>query len=106
VLNSYNKLKVARRLGAVGIVDDKPGTLAAFNDAGYFTATLDHAYNRDIKVDCRFSDWRDVQLEYELRRRVWFQESLFAAPRRDPRRNGRSQAERLGLVPTIESEAV
>lgn len=76
VTNSANKLKVARRLGAVGIVDDKPATLEAFKAAGLFTATYDHLYNRDIKVDCRFSDWRAVNLAQELRRHVWYQPEL------------------------------
>lgn len=78
VLSSHNKLKVARRVGAVGIIDDKPSTLEAFNAAGLFTATLDHKYNQDVDVDCRFFDWRRVNLKRAmLESGVWWQERLF-----------------------------
>lgn len=51
------KLDVARERGAVGIIDDKPSTLAEFRAAGLFTATLDRTYNRDAVVDYRFDSW-------------------------------------------------
>jgi hypothetical protein len=76
VLNSANKLKVARRTGAVGIVDDKPGTLEAFRAAGMFTATYDHPYNRNVDVDYRFKDWRRSNLAEAVYNRVWTQLSI------------------------------
>jgi FMN phosphatase YigB (HAD superfamily) len=62
VLNSANKVKVAKTLGAVGIIDDKPATLEAFRAAGLFTATINHEYNREVEVDYRFDDWRSCNI--------------------------------------------
>lgn len=76
VMHSDNKLRVARRIGAVGIIEDKPSTLEAFKAAGFFTAAKDQPYNRHVETDCRFSDWRDVNLVCELHKRVWWQLSI------------------------------
>ena len=73
VESAHNKLKVAKRLGAVGIIDDKPSTLEAFNAAGYFTATYDHPYNRHVQVDYRFFDWSEVYLVQAIYSSVWWQ---------------------------------
>lgn len=77
VLNSTNKRKVAERLGAVGIVDDKPATLRAFAAAGYFTATIDHPYNAEVEVDYRFDDWRRSNLVDAVYTSCWAQLPLF-----------------------------
>ena len=58
------KLDLVRRLGAFGIIDDRPETLARVADAGLWAATKLHPWNRDLvaaRADVHgFSDWREV----------------------------------------------
>lgn len=58
------KLGVLRELGAFGMIDDRPDTLAAVADAGLWTAAKVQPWNRAFlegRPDIlRFMDWREV----------------------------------------------
>ena len=58
------KLDLMRGLGAFGIVDDRPETLARVADAGLWAATKIHPWNRDLvaaRPDVHgFCEWREV----------------------------------------------
>lgn len=59
-----DKLDVLRELGAFGMIDDRPDTLARVADAGLWTAAKVQPWNRsflDERQDVfRFTDWREV----------------------------------------------
>ena len=59
-----DKLVILRDLDAFGLIDDRPETLAQAADAGLWTATKLHPWNRDLvarRPDVHgFSDWREV----------------------------------------------
>ncbi len=59
-----DKLGILRDLGAFGLVDDRPETLARAADAGLWAATKLQPWNRDLvaeKPDVHgFSDWHEV----------------------------------------------
>lgn len=60
-----SKLPALDRVGALGIVDDKPATLIEVADHGYWAATLIHPYNEAL-VESRydihgFERWEDFK---------------------------------------------
>ncbi len=59
-----DKLGILRALGAFGLVDDRPETLARAADAGLWTATKLQPWNRNLVAERPdvhgFSDWREV----------------------------------------------
>jgi phosphoglycolate phosphatase-like HAD superfamily hydrolase len=59
-----DKLDVLRNLGAFGLVDDRPETLARAADAGLWAAAKVQPWNRELvatRPDVHgFSDWREV----------------------------------------------
>jgi phosphoglycolate phosphatase-like HAD superfamily hydrolase len=59
-----DKLGILGDLGAFGLIDDRPETLAQAADAGLWTATKLQPWNRDLvarRPDVQgFSDWREV----------------------------------------------
>lgn len=59
-----DKLGILRDLGAFGLVDDRPETLAQTADAGLWAAAKLQPWNRDLvaqRPDVHgFSDWREV----------------------------------------------
>ncbi len=63
-LTAGEKLDVMRGLGAFGIIDDRPETLARVADAGLWAATKLHPWNRDLvaaRPDVHgFSEWCEV----------------------------------------------
>ena len=60
-----DKLRILRALGALGMVDDRPETLARVADAGLWAATLLQPWNRDLVVEHPgihgFASWHEVQ---------------------------------------------
>ena len=77
-VTTKDKTGTLRDLGAFGLVDDRPETLARAADAGFWTATLLQPWNRDLvarRPDVHgFSDWREVP--DLVRRRVLGHETL------------------------------
>jgi len=63
-VTTQDKTGILRDLGAFGLVDDRPETLARAADAGFWTATMLQPWNRDLvarRPDVHgFSDWREV----------------------------------------------
>jgi hypothetical protein len=59
-----DKLAVLEELGAFGLIDDRPDTVARAADAGLWAATKIQPWNRDLvarRDDVHgFSDWREV----------------------------------------------
>jgi hypothetical protein len=59
-----DKLDVVRRLGAFGLIDDRPEILERAADAGLWTAAKMQPWNRELvaqRADVHgFSDWREV----------------------------------------------
>jgi hypothetical protein len=59
-----DKLEVLQELGAFGMVDDHPGTIARVADAGLWAATLIQPWNRELVKDhprvYGFNSWREV----------------------------------------------
>ena len=76
-VTTKDKTGILRDLGAFGLVDDRPETLARAADAGLWAATMLQPWNRDIvarRPDVQgFSDWREVP--DLVRRRVLGQET-------------------------------
>ena len=63
-ITTKDKAGILRDLGAFGLVDDRPETLARAADAGLWAATMLQPWNRDLvarRPDVHgFSDWREV----------------------------------------------
>jgi hypothetical protein len=63
-VTSGDKLGVLRRLGAFGLIDDRPEILGRAADAGLWAAAMIQPWNRELlaaRPDVRgFSDWREV----------------------------------------------
>ena len=59
-----DKLAVLRKIGAFGVIDDRPDTLGRAADAGLWAAAMLQPWNRAFvaeRADVRsFSDWREV----------------------------------------------
>jgi beta-phosphoglucomutase-like phosphatase (HAD superfamily) len=63
-VTSGDKLDVLQRLGAFGLIDDRPEILGRAADAGLWTAARIQPWNRELlaaRPEVRgFSDWREV----------------------------------------------
>lgn len=59
-----DKLRLLRGIGAFGLVDDRPETIARAADAGLWAAAKIQPWNRDLVAARKdlhgFSDWREV----------------------------------------------
>lgn len=59
-----DKLGILRALGAFGMVDDRPGTIARVADAGLWAATMLQPWNRKLVSERAnihgFTDWHEV----------------------------------------------
>ena len=63
-VTTEDKLGILRELGAFGLVDDKPRTIARVADAGLWAATLIQPWNRELVEDHPkihgFTHWREM----------------------------------------------
>lgn len=63
-VTTEDKLGILREIGAFGMIDDRPDTLARVGDAGLWAATLVQPWNRDLVAGRQdvhgFAEWREV----------------------------------------------
>ena len=63
-VTTENKLDILRELGAFGMVDDRPGTIARVADAGLWAATKVQPWNRELVAGRNdvhgFASWHEL----------------------------------------------
>lgn len=63
-VTTEDKLDILRALGAFGMIDDRPETIARVAEAGLWAATLVQPWNRELAADHPkvhgFMDWRQL----------------------------------------------
>lgn len=66
IVETLNKIRVAKRENMFGIIDDRPETIRQFLDAGLFAATIYHDYLNEVIQERKdlvvFNTWEDAPI--------------------------------------------